>query len=162
MRIWVYPGSFDPLTLGHEDIISRGAKLCDTLHIAVLNNDAKSPMFSVAERIDFITECTKDIPNVVVSSFDGLLVTYVKNINASAILRGIRSNNDFEYEHSMAQLNKKLDSNIETTLICANPIYQCISSSRVKEIAALGGDIEELVNKSIQKKIKKYFNRRTK
>ena len=160
MSIWVYPGSFDPITLGHENIIERAAKLCDTLYVAVLNNSAKHPLFTTDEKLAMIKECTEDIGNVVVESFDGLLVNYVKSKNAQAIIRGIRNVGDYEYEQNMSLLNKKLENEIETVFICADPEYRCISSSSVKEIAMLKGNFSELVNNKIYDKINTHINRR--
>ncbi len=160
MSIWVYPGSFDPVTLGHENIISRGAALCDTLYVAVLDNYSKKPLFTVEEKIELIKECTSHIPNVVVECFNGLLVDYAKQKNADAILRGIRGVSDFEYEQNMSLLNKKLNNSIETIFICADPEYISVSSSSVKEIAMLGGDFKKLVNEKIYEKIRKHINRR--
>ncbi|MEX1376408.1 MAG: pantetheine-phosphate adenylyltransferase [Eubacteriales bacterium] len=160
MSIWVYPGSFDPITLGHENIIERAAKLCDTLYVAVLNNSAKHPLFTTDEKLAMIKECTEHIGNVMVESFDGLLVNYVKSKNAQAIIRGIRNVGDYEYEQNMSLLNKKLESEIETVFICADPEYRCISSSSVKEIAMLKGNFSELVNNKIYDKINTHINRR--
>ncbi len=160
MSIWVYPGSFDPITLGHENIIERGAKLCEKLYVAVLDNQAKRPVFTTDEKIDMITRCTSHLPNVIVESFDGLLVDYIDTKEASAILRGIRNVGDYEYEQNMSLLNKKLNKNAETVFICADPEYRCISSSSVKEIAMLGGNFSELVNKKIYEEIKHHLHRR--
>jgi len=134
--------------------------MCDTLYVAVLNNTSKNPMFTLDEKIDFIKESTIHIPNIVVESFGGLLVDYAENKNASAILRGIRNVGDYEYEQNMSLLNKKLNKDIETVFICADPEFRCISSSNVKEIAMLGGNIKELVNNKIHIKIKNQINRR--
>ena len=160
MSIWVYPGSFDPITLGHENIISRGAKLCDTLYVAVLDNPSKNSLFSTDEKVELVKKCTSHIPNVVVECFNGLLVDYTKAKQADTILRGIRNVSDYEYEQNMSLLNKKLDANVETVFICADPEYRCISSSSVKEIAMFNGNFEGLVNKNIYKKIKNHINRR--
>ncbi|MBN2880041.1 MAG: pantetheine-phosphate adenylyltransferase [Clostridia bacterium] len=160
MSVWIYPGSFDPITLGHENIIARGAKLCDTLYVAVLENHSKHPTFTTDEKIELIKECTSHMPNVVVECFSGLLADYAKQKDADAILRGIRNTGDYEYEHNMSQLNKKLNSNIETVFVCAEPELACISSSSVKEIAKLGGDFSWMVNKNIYNKLKDYINRR--
>lgn len=160
MSIWVYPGSFDPITLGHENIIERGARLCDTLYVAVLDNPNKSPLFSTDEKIELIKKCTSHIPNVVVECFNGLLVDYVKDINANVILRGIRNVGDYEYEQNMSVLNKKLNENADTVFICADPEFRCISSSSVKEIAMLGGDFSGLVNENIFNEINNQITRR--
>lgn len=160
MSIWVYPGSFDPITLGHENIIERGAKFCDTLYVAVLDNPNKSPMFTTEEKVNLIKKCTSHIPNVVVECFNGLLVDYVNDRNAKAILRGIRNVGDYEYEQNMSVLNKKLNDDIDTVFICADPEFRCISSSSVKEIAMLGGDFSGLVNKNIFNEINNQITRR--
>ena len=115
MSVWIYPGSFDPITLGHENIIERGAKLCDTLYVAVLENYSKHPTFTTDEKIELIKECTSHMPNVVVECFSGLLVDYARQKGADTILRGIRNTGDYEYEHNMSHLNKKLYSNIRIT-----------------------------------------------
>jgi len=160
MSIWVYPGSFDPITLGHENIIERGAKLCGTLYVSVLDNPSKSPMFTTDEKIELIKKCTSHIPNVVVECFNGLLVDYVNNKNAKAILRGIRNVGDYEYEQNMSVLNKKLNDDVDTIFICADPEFRCISSSSVKEIAMLGGDFSGLVNENIYNEINNQITRR--
>lgn len=160
MSIWVYPGSFDPITLGHENIIERGAKLCDVLYVAVLDNPNKSPMFTTDKKIDLIKKCTSHIPNVVVECFNGLLVDYANNKKANAILRGIRNVGDYEYEQNMSVLNKKLNENVDTVFICADPEFRCISSSSVKEIAMLEGDFSGLVNVNIINEINNQITRR--
>jgi pantetheine-phosphate adenylyltransferase len=160
MNIWVYPGSFDPITLGHENIIARGARLCDILYVAVLDNPSKNPMFTTDEKIEMIKRCTEHFPNVVAESFKGLLVDYVNNKNATTILRGIRNVGDYEYEQNMSVLNKKLNDEVDTVFICADPEFRCISSSNVKEIAMLGGNFSGLVNKNIYNEINNHITRR--
>lgn len=145
-RIAVYPGSFDPITNGHLDIIIRAAKVCDKLIVAVLENpDKKNPLFSIEERVDLIKRVTKDIKNVEVESFKGLLVNYAKNKNAKVIVKGLRAVTDFEYELQMAMMNNKLDENIETIFMMTSNKYSFLSSSLVKQVAMYGGCIKELV-----------------
>ncbi|EDL64736.1 phosphopantetheine adenylyltransferase [Bacillus sp. SG-1] len=148
--IAVCPGSFDPITYGHLDIITRGAKVFDKLYITVLNNSSKKPMFSVEERMELIREVTKDIPNVVVDSFQGLLMDYAKSVNANAILRGLRAVSDFEYEMQITSMNRVLDESIETFFIMTNNQYSFLSSSIVKEVAKYDADISELVPKPVE------------
>lgn len=155
--IAVCPGSFDPVTYGHLDIIRRGAKVFDQIHVVVLNNSSKKPLFSVEERIELIREVTRDIPNVVVDSFQGLLVDYAKNVHAKAIIRGLRAVSDFEYEMQITSMNRVLDDEIETFFIMTNNQYSFLSSSIVKEVAKYGGDISELVPKRVEESLKKKY-----
>lgn len=141
----VYPGSFDPLTNGHVDIIHRGAKLFDHIVVAVLVNRKKSPMFSAEERVTIAREVFRDRPNVEIDTFQGLLVDYVKHRGANAIVRGLRAISDFEYEMQMALMNRRLDVNIETVFMMPAEAYTYVSSHLVKEIAALGGSVDGLV-----------------
>jgi pantetheine-phosphate adenylyltransferase len=143
--IAVCPGSFDPITLGHLDIIKRGAKVFDQVYVVVLNNSSKNPLFNVQERIDLIQQATKDISNVKVDSFQGLLVEYAKSVNATAILRGLRAVSDFEYEMQITSMNRVLDEELETFFVMTNNQYSFLSSSIVKEVAKYNGDISELV-----------------
>lgn len=143
--IAISSGSFDPITLGHLDIIKRGAKVFDEVYVVVLNNSSKKPFFSVEERLELIREATKDIPNVKVDSHSGLLVEYAKMRNANAILRGLRAVSDFEYEMQITSMNRKLDENIETFFIMTNNQYSFLSSSIVKEVARYGGSVVDLV-----------------
>ncbi len=145
MRAAVYPGSFDPITNGHLDVIKRSAGLFDLLIVAVAKNYSKKPAFSVEERIDMIKKVTHDIPNVVVDHFEGLLVEYAASKNAGVIIKGLRAVSDFEYEFQMALMNKKLKPDIETLFIMTDHKYSYLSSSMVKEVASLGGSIEGLV-----------------
>lgn len=145
MKRAVYPGSFDPLTLGHLDIIRRSAGIVDELVVSVLHNSAKNSLFSTDERVSMIEEVTKDIPNVKVTTFDGLLVDYVKEIDASLIIRGLRAVTDFEYELQLAQTNHILNPDVETIFLTTNLKYSYLSSTMVKEIASYGGDISKFV-----------------
>lgn len=152
--IAVCPGSFDPITYGHLDIITRGAKVFDQIYVVVLNNSSKKPLFSVEERIELIREVTGDIPNVVVDSFQGLLVDYAKKVNAKAIIRGLRAVSDFEYEMQITSMNRVLEDDIETFFIMTNNQYSFLSSSIVKEVAKYGGNISELVPKRVEESLK--------
>ncbi|MGG3466552.1 pantetheine-phosphate adenylyltransferase [Neobacillus pocheonensis] len=156
--IAVCPGSFDPITYGHLDIIRRGAKVFDQVYVVVLNNLAKQPLFSVEERISLIREVTKDIPNVKVDVFSGLLMDYAKSVNANAILRGLRAVSDFEYEMQITSMNRVLNEDIETFFIMTNNQYSFLSSSIVKEVAKYNGKISELVPPIVEKELQKKFN----
>ena len=147
--IAIYPGSFDPITLGHIDIIERGAKLFDKIIVAVLSNSSKQPLFTVDKRIEQITECTKHITNVEVGSFAGLTVEYAKLHNAGVLLRGLRVLSDFEKELQMAHTNKTLNHEIETVFLATTTEYSFLSSSIVKEIAQFGGSITHLVSENV-------------
>ncbi|MBH5316688.1 pantetheine-phosphate adenylyltransferase [Paenibacillus sp. GSMTC-2017] len=149
-RIAVYPGSFDPVTYGHLDIIRRSAKQFDRLIVAVLNNSSKNPLFSVEERKELLTEVTKDIPNVEIDSFRDLLVRFMKSKQADVIIRGIRSVTDFEYELTLASTNHLLDADIDTMFMMTNPKYSYLSSSIVKEIAQFHGEVRELVPPEVE------------
>ncbi|WP_343209538.1 pantetheine-phosphate adenylyltransferase [Anaerolentibacter hominis] len=149
MKIAVYPGSFDPVTLGHLDVIRRSAKLVDKLIIGVLNNGKKTPLFTADERVDMIKQVTKDIPNLEVESFDGLLIEYARIKKAQAIVRGLRAVTDFEYELQLAQTNHKLNPNVDTMFLTTSVEYAYVSSSIVKEVAMYGGDISGFVAKEI-------------
>lgn len=157
-RIAVVPGSFDPITLGHIDIIKRSAKIFDEIHVSVLKNGSKKGLFSTEERVELIKEAVQDVPNIVVHSFHGLLVDFCEEINANTIVRGLRAVSDFEYEMQLTSMNKKLDDDIETLYMMTNNHYSFISSSVVKEVAQFDGDISEFVpenvNKALKEKIK--------
>ena len=141
MRTAIYPGSFDPVTLGHMDIIKRSANLFDEIIVGVLNNSAKNALFSVNERVSMIKELTKDMPNVRVDSFDGLLVDYCKKQKANIIIRGLRAVTDFEYELQIAQSNHVQNPKVETIFLTTSLQYSYLSSTIVKEFASYGGDI---------------------
>ncbi len=153
LKTAVYPGSFDPITCGHLDIIKRSCKLFDKVIVAVLDNSQKTPLFSVSERMELIKKCTKDIPNCEVQSFGGLLVDFVKQSGAHTVIRGLRAISDFEYEFQMAMLNKKLAPNVETLFMVTNLNCLYISSSVVKEICRYGGNTEGLLPQEIIKDI---------
>ena len=145
MKRAIYPGSFDPLTLGHLDMIKRSAKIVDELVIGVLNNSAKNSLFSLDERVSMIKEMTESMPNVTVASFDGLLVDYMKEINATIIVRGLRAGTDFEYELQIAQTNHVENPEVETIFLTTSLQYSYLSSTIVKEFASYGGDISKFV-----------------
>ena len=145
MKRAIYPGSFDPLTLGHLDMIKRSAKIVDELVVGVLNNSAKNSLFSLDERVSMIKEMTESMPNVTVASFDGLLVDYMKEINATIIVRGLRAVTDFEYELQIAQTNHVENPEVETIFLTTSLQYSYLSSTIVKEFASYGGDISKIV-----------------
>jgi len=149
MRLAIYPGSFDPVTLGHLDIISRAAKLADKLIIGVLINNAKVPMFTLDERVEMLKKVTKDLPNVEIEAYDGLLADYAKKKDADVIVRGLRAVTDFEYELQLAQTNKKLNPNAETMFLTTSVEYSYVCSSFVRDIARYGGDISQFVPECI-------------
>ena len=141
MKTAIYPGSFDPVTLGHIDVIKRASKLFDHLIIGVLNNRAKTPLFSVEERVKMLEEVTKDIQNVEVKSFAGLTVDFAKECNANAVVRGLRAITDFEYELQMAQTNRVLAPDVDTIFLTTSLEYAYVSSTIMKEVARFGGDL---------------------
>jgi pantetheine-phosphate adenylyltransferase len=150
----VYPGSFDPLTNGHVDIISRGARLFDRIVVAILVNAEKSPLFTMAERVDIIRAVFKDHPNVEVDTFDGLLVDYVARRNAQVIVRGLRAVSDFEYEFQMALMNQRLNDRIQTIFMTPAEQYTYISSRLIKEVFALGGRVHGLVPDMVEARLR--------
>lgn len=153
----VCPGSFDPLTYGHLDIIQRGAHIFDQVIVAVFNNQVKNPLFSVEERVYLIQESTKDIPNVTVDSSEGLLIDYAREKGADAILRGLRAVSDFEYEMQITSMNRKLDETIETFFMMTNNQYSFLSSSIVKDVAKYQGDVTDIVPDVVAKELQKKF-----
>lgn len=157
-KIAVYPGSFDPLTNGHVDIVERGLKVFDKVIVAVLNNKSKKPLFSVEQRVEMIRESLKDLPRVEVDSFDGLVVEYAKEHGAQAILRGMRAVSDFENEFQMAMLNRRLNREVQTVFLMTGMRWIFTSSSGIKEVASFGGDVSGLVPLPILKKLKEKFS----
>ena len=151
----LYPGSFDPITNGHLDLIQRGSALFDKLFVAILRNDEKQALFSVDERIEMLSEVVQGYPNVEVGSFDGLLVEYAANCGASVIIRGIRAVSDYEYELQMALMNRRLRPDIETVFLMASEAHSFLSSKLVKQVIRLGGKITGLVPPSIEVKLRK-------
>ena len=152
MKTAIYPGSFDPITLGHIDIINRAASIFDHLTVAVLNNKTKHSLFSVDERVKMIEDEFKNIKNITVTSYEGLLVEYCKENNIKVILRGLRAVTDFEYELQMSQTNAKLsDNKVETIFLNTDLQYAYLSSSTVREVASFGGDISKFVTTNVEK-----------
>jgi len=150
----VYPGSFDPLTNGHVDIIDRGARLFDRIIVAIAVNAEKSPMFTMAERVDIVRAVFKDRPNVEVDTFEGLLVNYVARRKANVIVRGLRAVSDFEYEMQMALMNRELAGTLETVFMMPAAQYSFISSRLIKEVFALGGKVHGLVPELVEKRLR--------
>ena len=159
-RIGVYPGTFDPITLGHLDIIQRGARLVDKLVIGVTTNPSKEPMFSVAERIAMLEQETSDLPSVSVVEFDSLLMDFAEREGATLILRGLRAVADFEYEYQMAGMNQQLNDRIETVFLMADVSLQPIASRLVKEIARYGGDISKFVTPAVAADVARHLGKR--
>lgn len=157
-KIAVVPGTFDPITNGHLDIIKRAADIFDEVYVAVMNNSSKKPLFNVDERMDLITQVTCDMPNVKVDSSSGLLIDYAKKCNADAIVRGLRAVSDFEYEMQITSMNRFLDEQIETFFIMTKNQYSFLSSSIVKEVSQYGGDIHGLVPDIVEVALKEKFN----
>ncbi|MEI3218370.1 MAG: pantetheine-phosphate adenylyltransferase [Lachnoclostridium sp.] len=156
----IYPGSFDPVTYGHLDIIRRSSGLVDELIVGVLNNNAKSPLFSVEERVKMLDEVVEDLQNVKVVPFEGLLVEFAKRMDAKMIVRGLRAITDFEYELQMAQTNQKLSGDLETVFLTTSLQYSYLSSTTVKEVAAFGGDISQFVPETVIDRIQEKIRRR--
>lgn len=153
MKIAIYPGSFDPVTKGHLDIIERSAKMVDVLIVAVLNNNSKSPLFSVEERVNMLKEVTKYMDNVKIDSFSGLLVDFAKKYDATIIIRGLRAVTDFEYELQMSQTNRIMDKKVDTIFLTTSLEYAYLCSSTVKEVSMCGGDVDKFVPPYVVEKI---------
>ena len=149
MAISLFAGSFDPVTYGHLDIIKTSASMFDKVIVAIGVNESKSSFIPVSQRLELITGCVKDIPNVEVCSYEGLTVDFAKQKNATVLIRGIRNSKDFEFEQELAQINSKLHSGIQTVYLIAKPEYACVSSSAVKEIYANGGDLSKFVPQNV-------------
>jgi pantetheine-phosphate adenylyltransferase len=153
LRVAIYPGSFDPVTLGHLDLIRRAERLVDRLVVAVLHNPSKTCAFSVAERVDFLRELMDGAPHVEIATFNGLLVDYAKQQGAHFIVRGVRAFSDFEYEFQMALMNRKLAPDLETVFLMPKEEYSVVSSRIVREVGAMGGDISGLVPEKLVERI---------
>lgn len=149
----IYPGSFDPVTNGHIDIIKRAASIADELIVGVLQNKAKTPLFSVEERVIILREVTKNLKNVKIIPFEGLLIDFAAQMDAKVIVRGLRAITDFEYELQMSQTNRKLNADIETLFLTTSLEYSYLSSTTVKEVASFGGDISQFVPKLVAEKV---------
>lgn len=155
MKTAIYPGSFDPVTLGHYDIIERSSQIFDRLIVGVLNNSAKSPLFSVEERVKMLKDVTKELPNVEIKSFDGLLIDFARENQAQVIVRGLRAVTDFEYELQMAQMNRVIAPEIDTLFLTTNLKYAYLSSSIAKEVAMYGGDIPAFLDPAVEREVQK-------
>jgi pantetheine-phosphate adenylyltransferase len=157
MRTVIYPGSFDPLTNGHLDVIQRAAKLFDRVVVAVAKNEGKSPLFTLNERLALVKQAVRHVPGAEADSFDGLLIAYVVSRKAQAIVRGLRAISDFEFEFQLALMNRKLNENIETIFMMPKDTYTFLSSRIVKEIARLGGDVSAFVPAHVRVALAKKF-----
>ncbi len=151
----IYPGTFDPITYGHLDLVERGQRVVDRLVVSVLRNEHKNPLFSAEERMEMLREATQKYPNVEVDSFDGLLVDYARSKRASVILRGIRAISDYEYELQMTLMNRRLAPEIETMFMMAGEAYSFISSRLVKEVIRLGGNVSGMVPPGVEDRLKR-------
>ena len=156
----IYPGSFDPVTYGHLDIIKRSCKIVDELIVGVLNNNAKMPLFSAEERVKMLEEVTKDLTNVKIVLFNGLLIDFARQQGADVVIRGLRAITDFEYELQMSQTNHKLEPSVETMFLTTSIEYSYLSSTTVKEIAAFGGDVSQFVPEAVSSEQKMNAKRR--
>ncbi len=157
MRKAVYPGTFDPVTYGHLDVIKRGSKIFDELIVAVGHNPLKKPLFTVKERTNMVLKYTKEIPNVKIDCFEGMLVDYMKEMQINVILRGIRTVSDFEYEFQMALTNRVLKNDIETVFVMTSQEYSFLNSSLIKEVVSLGGDISMFVPSEVEKMLQQKY-----
>lgn len=160
MQVAICPGSFDPITVGHLDVIERAAKLYDKVVIGVAQDANKKPLFSLEDRVKFISNSVSKLENVEVEAFDSLLVQFARKYKARTIIKGLRAVSDFELEFQMAQLNHYLDSSIETVFMMASPKYAYLSSSAVKEIASYGGSVEGLVTTEVEIALKEFFKKK--
>lgn len=156
-RIAVYPGTFDPVTHGHLDLVERGRRHFDKLIVSILRNEGKQPLFTVAERIDLLREALRGCENVEVTTFDGLLVDYARKVGANVILRGIRALTDFEYEMQMAMMNRRLEPALEAVFLLPSEEFSYVSSRLVREVARLGGTVADLVPPNVAAALKRRF-----
>jgi pantetheine-phosphate adenylyltransferase len=159
MRTVIYPGSFDPLTNGHLDLIQRAGKLFDHVVVGIAKSESKNPLFSLSERLELVTHCIRKFTHVSAEAFDGLLVEYVEKRQGQAILRGLRAVSDFEFEFQLALMNRKLSERVETIFMMPKDTYTFLSSRIVKEIARLGGDVSAFVPAEVQAALRKKFGR---
>jgi len=159
VRSAIYPGSFDPVTTGHWDLIQRAAKLVDRLVVAVLHNPSKTPAFTVDERVEMLRELVKGLPQVEITSFHGLLVDFAKAQNAQVIVRGVRAFSDFEYEFQMALMNRKLAPDLETVFLMPKEKYSAVSSRFVREIGNMGGNLSDLVPDMLRPQIARHLRK---
>ncbi|MCX7856963.1 MAG: pantetheine-phosphate adenylyltransferase [Deltaproteobacteria bacterium] len=156
-RIAVYPGSFDPITYGHLDILYRGLRIFDKIIIAIARNIEKKALFTVEERMEMIREVLEDQKNVLIDSFDGLLVDYIKKVKANFVIRGLRAMSDFEYEFQMASVNRTLNQTMDTIFMMTSKDFFFVSSRTVKEVASFGGSVKEFVPPNVEKRLKEKF-----
>lgn len=154
MTLGIYPGTFDPMTHGHADVIARSLHVVQQVVVAVAPNPRKAPLFDMKERVELAKIATKDLPGVVVEPFEGLLVEYVRRRGAQAIIRGLRAVSDFEHEFQMALLNRKLDKNLETMFLMASEEYSYLTSSMVKEVASVGGPLHDFLHPEVAERLK--------
>ena len=159
MAIAIYPGTFDPATLGHIDLICRAAKLFDEVIVAIAENQGKAPLFTLEERVSMLESSIKDLGNVRVIGFNNLLMDCAKEQNANTILRGLRAVSDFEYEFQLAAMNRHLDPSIETTFLTPSESYAFVSSTLIKEVASLGGDVSEFVSPQVMKALQLAYSK---
>jgi len=157
LKTAIYPGTFDPVTNGHIDLMVRALKIFDRLIVAVAVNDRKTPLFTLEERVKLLKKCVPQSSKIKITSFDGLLVDYARSQKATALVRGLRAVSDFEYEFQMALMNRKLDKNIETIYLMPSEQYTCLNSGLVKEVARMGGRLDGLVPVPVSKMLKRKY-----